>query len=197
MNFLAHLYLSGEEEEVILGNFFADAVKGRSFKGYSSLVAKGIRIHREIDSYTDNHPVVRKSKARLSPKYSKFSGIIVDVYYDHFLARNWKDYSSQELVNFVSATYKMLLRNYAILPDRSKRLLPFMIAQNWLVGYADFDKLERVFVGMSKRSRFKSGMEHAVVDLKKDYSSYLDEFRKFFPDLVSHVRQYRENIYVD
>jgi acyl carrier protein phosphodiesterase len=121
-----------------------------------------------------------------------FSGVIVDLYYDHYLARNWKDYSDIELSAFVGSTYKMLLRHYAIMPARSRRILPFMIAQNWLVGYADFDRLARVFQGMSRRSRFESGMENAVVDLKLHYSEYEQEFRQFFPEIIRHIEQYRK-----
>jgi acyl carrier protein phosphodiesterase len=196
MNFLAHLYLSGENEGIILGNFIADAVKGNRLNHFPDDVIKGIRIHREIDTYTDRHPVFRESKGRLVNTYHKFSGVIVDLYYDHFLARLWAEYSSRDLEQFVAANYKILLRHYGLLPKRSKRILPYMIAQNWLVGYADFDKLTRVFQGMSRRSRFKSGMENAVTDLKKDYDSFQAEFRKFFPDLITHVRLYKDNMSV-
>jgi acyl carrier protein phosphodiesterase len=192
MNFLAHLYLSEDNEGVTLGNFVADSVKGNSLNHFPADVVRGIRLHREIDSYTDSHPVFRQSKARLSPKYRMFSGVIVDLYYDHFLARNWHDYSDINLAQYVGAAYKMLLRNYAILPPRSRRILPFMIAQNWLVGYAEFDRLARVFQGMSRRSRFESGMENAVEDLKLDYNAYGQEFRQFFPEIIHHIEQYRK-----
>lgn len=196
MNFLAHLYLSGKNEGVILGNFIADSVKGSMLDHFPGDVIKGIKFHREIDTFTDHHPVFLLSKARLSENYSKFSGVIVDLYYDHFLARNWPDYSDIDLEKYVAQNYKLLLRNYSLLPPRSKRILPFMIAQNWLVGYANLEKLRRVFQGMSRRTRFISGMENAVDDLEKDYASYEAEFRLFFPDLVAHAAQYRKNIHV-
>ena len=196
MNFLAHLYLSGNNEGVILGNFIADAVKGSSFEKYPPDVAKGIRLHREIDSYTDHHPVFRQSKARLTSRYGKYSGVIIDLYYDHFLAKNWRSYSTLELEAYISRTYRLLLRNYSILPGRSRRILPYMIAQNWLVGYADLKKLERVFQGMARRTRFRSGMENAVEDLENGYPEFHAEFRDFFPDLILHAEQYRENISV-
>jgi acyl carrier protein phosphodiesterase len=194
MNFLAHLYLSGENETIILGNFIADAVKGSKFEHIPSGLIQGIKLHREIDRFTDHHPVFRMSKNRLSPVYGKFSGVIVDVYYDHYLAKNWADFSRYDLGRYVDSTYKLLLRNYTLLPQRSRRILPFMIAQNWLVGYADLDKLARVFLGMSRRSRFSSGMENAVDDLKRDYLLYEEEFRIFFPDIIRHAEQYRKNI---
>jgi len=196
MNFLAHLYLAGKNEGIILGNFIADSVKGNPLDLFPEDVIKGIRLHREIDHYTDNHPIFRQSKSRLAPNYGKYSGVIVDIYYDHYLARYWNDFSPLVLEDFVSSTYKMLLRHYSLLPARSKRILPFMIAQNWLTGYADFDKLTRVFQGMSRRSRFYSGMENAVEDLKKDYVEYENEFRLFFPDIIAHMEQYRRNNHV-
>jgi acyl carrier protein phosphodiesterase len=192
MNFLAHLYLSEDNEGVTLGNFMADSVKGSSLDRFPADVVKGIRLHREIDSYTDSHPIFRQSKSRLSARYRMFSGVIVDLYYDHYLARNWKDYSDIELTAFVSSAYKMLLRHYAVMPAQSRRILPFMIAQNWLVGYADFDKLARVFQGMSRRSRFESGMENAVEDLKLHYNEFEQEFRQFFPEIIRHIEQYRK-----
>jgi acyl carrier protein phosphodiesterase len=189
MNFLAHLYLAGEDEEIIFGNFIADAVKGNSINGFNDGIKNGILLHREIDSFTDNHPVVKESIKRLRPKYRMFSGVIVDIYYDHYLAKYWDDFSDCDLRKFVSGAYSLLIRKYGLLPARSKRILPFMITQNWLVGYSNFYSLERVFKGMSRRTRFLSGMENAVEDLKRDYSAYEDEFRQFFPDIIEHVEK--------
>ena len=159
MNFLAHLYLAGNDKEVILGNFIADAVKGKAIDTYSPMVQEGIRMHREIDRYTDNHPVFKQSRDRLRPNYSLYSGVIVDIYYDHFLARYWNEYSSEDLRTFVADAYELLIRKFKLLPARSKYLLPFMISQNWLVGYSNFYSLQRVFRGMSRRARFESKME--------------------------------------
>lgn len=194
MNFLAHLYLSGENEEVALGNFIADAIKGSHYKDFPENVAKGILLHREIDHFTDNHPVFRQSKSRLVPKYRIFSGIIVDIFYDHYLARNWNDFSAEHLNQFVSRAYFLLVRKFHLLPARSKRILPFMVSQNWLVGYADFDSLQKVFNGMSRRTNNLSGMENAIVDLKADYQLYEDEFRLFFPEIVTHISKFRRNL---
>ncbi|MDZ7742014.1 MAG: acyl carrier protein phosphodiesterase [Bacteroidota bacterium] len=172
----------------MLGNFFADAVKGKAFYTYEEDVRRGIILHRQIDDFTDKHPVFLRSAKRLQPKYRKYAKVVVDIYYDHFLARNWDDYSQVDLTEFVLKVYRMMAMNYFMLPGRSKRILPFMIAQNWLAGYANLLDLARVFRGMSRRTNYKSGMEHAVEDLKLDYDLYLEEFRNFFPDLVQFVK---------
>lgn len=192
MNFLAHLYLSGKDDDLIFGNFIADAVKGNAMNGYPPGIAKGIRLHREIDHYTDRHPVFRQSRSRLSPKYHMFSGVIVDLYYDHFLCKLWNEYSHDDLHDTVSHAYFLLIRRYHLLPPRSKKILPFMVTRNWLVNYANLNSLQRVFLGMSHRTKHDSGMENAISDLKAYYSSYEQEFRDFFPDIVSHITEFRE-----
>lgn len=191
MNFLAHLYLSGNDEEIRFGNFIADAVKGRSFQQYPEGIRNGIKLHRSIDSYTDQHPVVKSSINRLIPKYRKFSGIIVDLYYDHFLADNWSEYAESSLDDYVKDAYKMLIDHYDMLPARSKRILPFMVTQNWLAGYKNFEVMERVFQGMSRRIKFKSGMETAVEDLKEHYDDFKGEFSEFFPQIIIHAEKFR------
>lgn len=194
MNFLAHLYLSGKEEDVIVGNFVADAVKGNALHRFPEGMERGIRLHREIDHYTDQHPVFRTSKSRLSPNYRMWSGVIVDLYYDHFLAKYWTEFSEEDLQQLVARTYFLLIRKFHLLPPRSKRLLPFMITQNWLVGYRDLNILQRVFNGMSRRTSHPSGMENAIQDLKEGYDLYENDFRDFFPDIITHIDQYRSNL---
>ena len=190
MNFLAHAYLSGEDKMIKIGNFIADAVKGNSYTRFPEGVQNGIMLHRFIDDYTDNHEVFRSSKKRLQAKYDKFSGVIVDIYYDHFLAKNWDQYSDVALKDFVSEAYGILIDHFFILPARSKRILPFMVSQNWLVGYANFKELDRVFKGMSNRvKRLNSGMEDAVTDLKEQYELFHEDFILFFPQLIEASKE--------
>lgn len=192
MNFLAHLYLSGKDEEIMIGNFIADAVKGNVINSFSSGIRNGIIQHREIDRFTDQHPVFRQSCARLTPKYHKYSGVIVDLYYDHFLSLHWNKYSMDDIHEFVSKVYSLLIQQFNILPPRSKRILPFIVSQNWLVGYANLDVLQRVFEGMARRTKFDSGMENAVSDLKLDYHAYEQEFHSFFPEIIKHMDEFRK-----
>jgi acyl carrier protein phosphodiesterase len=185
MNFLAHLYLSGDDKDIILGNLIADSVKGKDFERFRAGVQAGIKLHRKIDEFTDNHPLVKQSKERLRHKYHKFSGVVVDMFYDHFLAANWEQYSSADLYEVTVKAYEILIINIPILPSRIRKVLPFMLASNWLYSYRDLDMMKRYFTGMAKRTSFYSGMEGAVEDLKKGYPLYKVEFEAFFPELVA------------
>ncbi len=187
MNFLAHLYLSGDEEELIIGNFIADMVKGQQINGYGKGVVDGIRLHRKIDRYTDSHPVFLRSKERLRKKYRLYSGVVVDMYYDHFLSKHWSRYSHHQLETYVDKAYGLLESHFDDLPPRAQYILPFMIEHNWLVHYADLGRLGRHFAGMARRTPFDSGMERAVEDLRAHYDAFEGEFAEFFPELVNYV----------
>ncbi|HAJ98445.1 MAG TPA: DUF479 domain-containing protein [Bacteroidales bacterium] len=187
MNFLAHIYLSGESEDILLGNFIADMVKGKQIENFHQGIVDGFMLHRKIDTFTDNHPLIEQSKMRIRNKYRLYSGVVVDMYYDHFLAKYWADFSSQSLTRFVKQSYNILLKNYFLLPMRAKNVLPYMVASNWLVNYADLDRMRGYFEGMAQRTMFKSGMENAVDDLVNYYDDFENEFRTFFPELVQYV----------
>ena len=184
MNFLAHAYLSANNPDVLLGNFFADAVKGNFSNDYPEGISTGISLHRLIDSFTDTHPVFITSKKRIRSEYDKYSGIIVDIYYDHFLACNWKNYSEQPLKEFSQYIYQLLITNYRVLHAKSKRILPFLVTQDWLTNYSNFQGLKRVFEGMDRRTRNRSGMRGAVEELKLYYHELEHDFKGFFPDVI-------------
>jgi acyl carrier protein phosphodiesterase len=188
LNYLAHLFLAGTDPEMILGNFIADHVKGSDVLKYPENVQKGISMHRAIDTFTDQHPVVKESIARLRTDFRKYAGVIVDMYYDHFLSLHWDEYSNQELIDFTRSRYDILNTFLAIIPARSARLLYYMEKQNWLLSYGSFDGMQQAFNGMSRRTTFESKMEFAVVNLKAGYPEFLQEFRQFFPDLQSYVK---------
>lgn len=188
MNFLAHLYLSGENEEVMFGNFIGDAVKGNQFMHYNEEIRKGVLLHRMIDKYTDNHPIVEQSKIRLRNKYHKYSGVIIDMVYDHYLAVNWHEYSNVPLKSYVQSAYFIVLKRYFILPAHIKKILPFMIYSNWLASYANLDEMQKRFEGMSRRAKFESGMQYVIADIKNDYQLYEAEFKAYFPDIINYVK---------
>lgn len=184
MNLLAHAYLSGDSEHLLIGNFIADHIKGNHTGNLPTDVVKGIYLHRAIDHYTDQHPVFNRSCNLFYSGYHKYAGVVVDITYDHFLAKNWNHYHKQSLEDFTSHCYSVLLRNYNILPQRTKSLLPHIMMENWLMAYAHFEGLEKSFIGLSKRVKYNPGLEHAVNDIQKNYNSLGKDFEEFFQDLV-------------
>ena len=185
MNFLAHIYLSGNNEGVTIGNFIADGIKGRNYKKYPLQIQKGILLHREIDTYTDQHPIVRKSTARLHDNYSHYSGVIVDILYDHFLAKNWDNYHEQPLDEYIQNFYKLLRSDFDILPSRIQQMMPYMISDNWLLSYATVPGISKILVQMNRRTNNISKMNFAVIELEQYYSEFEDEFTSFFTELKS------------
>ncbi len=185
MNFLAHLKLSGDHEKIMLGNFIADHIRGNKIHHFPQEIIDGIMLHRKIDYYTDHHPAFIQTRTRLHKKYHKYAGVVADIFYDHFLARNWDDYAEISLSHFTSYSYGILLRNYTILPRKTKQILPFIIMQNWLASYGKFDGLSRAFDMMARRAKNKSNMEFAVDDLQADYDLYKADFERFFPDIAA------------
>ena len=189
MNYLAHAYLSGEDEEILIGNFIADAVKGKAVNDYSDNIRRGIILHRFIDEFTDNHPMHKASRAKLHKRYSHYSGVLVDIYYDHFLAKNWLEYSDTPLNDYTSWLYASLENNTAILPERINYMLQYMIPQNWLLNYAHLKGIDRVLQGMSNRTKFDSQMEHGVEELELYYAEFEHEFTEFFPELIDFTEK--------
>lgn len=183
MNFLAHIYLSGNDEQLLLGNFIADSIKGKKYLEYPDGIRNGIILHRAIDFYTDTHPTVRKSISRLFDTYGHYSGVIVDILYDHFLAANWQDYSKIPLEIFVADFYDLLQENYQILPKNIKQFLPYMIKDNWLVSYATVRGISRILYQMNERTNKRSKMNFAVIELEDHYEEFEAEFSSFFEEL--------------
>lgn len=190
MNFLAHIYLSGNNEPLMVGNFIGDFVKGNQLNDFESEITRGINLHRAIDEYTDQHPVVSKSKDKLREKYRHYSGVIVDIYYDHFLAKNWSDYHETDLLTFTKQFYTAINNYNNILPKGAKYMLPYMMENNWLYNYSKVEGISRALGGMSRRTKFNSKMDEAVVDLRSHYDEFEKEFKEFFVDLQSFVAQW-------
>ncbi|RXJ45609.1 acyl carrier protein phosphodiesterase [Gelidibacter gilvus] len=183
MNFLAHIYLSGDNELIAIGNFMADSIKGKHYKKYPDELQVGIRLHREIDTFTDAHPTVRLSTKRLHENYSHYSGVIVDILYDHFLAKNWSHYSPIPLAIYVDDFYETLKTHAEFLPPRAQKMVPYMIAGNWLLNYAKIEGIQNVLIGMNRRTNNISGMDKATDELKEFYHEFEAEFTSFFEEL--------------
>jgi acyl carrier protein phosphodiesterase len=189
MNFLAHIYLSGDNDLLKIGNFMADSIHGNKFNNYPTEIKKGILLHRSIDSFTDMHPVYRQSKHRLHEKYGHYSGVIMDIFYDHFLAKNWKTYSDEKLEDYADNFYLLLKENHDLLTEKMKGILPYMIGRNWLVSYARIEGLEMILFQMDHRTKNRVAMHESIVELKQFYLQFDEEFCLFFEDLKQHCRE--------
>lgn len=190
MNYLAHIYLSGKEPQVILGNFMADSIKGNQYKNYPKQIQKGILLHRHIDSTTDAHPSFRNSTKRLHANYGHYSGIIVDIFYDHFLAKNWNDYETISLEEFANKSYQLFKKNHALLTPQIQYMLPYMVKNNWFYNYQYFEGIADTLTGMNRRTKNKSGMDKATYELMEYYEAFEADFRVVFKTLMQRSEKF-------
>lgn len=189
MNYLAHIYLSGESDEVILGNFIGDYVKGNKHQEYPEKVAFGIRLHRSIDQFTDQHPDVKKCIDLLKPEYGRYAGIVVDVFFDHFLAANWNQYSVYTLREFAKHAHAVFLSNFRLLPFRVKQFLPFLIQHKRLESYAKVERLHEVLEIMSRRTSLPAKSKQAMQVLIQEYDQFDALFQSFFSEMIDYVER--------
>ena len=186
MNFLAHLYLSNNNTNIMIGNFIADHVKGNQFNHFNKEIQQGILLHRAIDTFTDTHKIVRKSKRRLHERYKHYDGVIIDIFYDYFLAKNWKNYSAIPLDVYTNSVYNLFDKKSSELPDKSQRFIKYMIEYNILYNYQFKDGIAKVLNGMNYRTNGKSQMDLAIedlsileIELENDFTVFFEDLRKF------------------
>ena len=189
MNFLAHIYLSGNSREILIGNFIGDYVKGKNITGYPDEVKQGIMLHRKIDSFTDSHSITRSSKKIIAEKYGLYAGIVVDIYYDHFLSANWDLYSEMPLREYIHDRYRLLDSGFSIFPAGVKSWFPYFIKSNWLETYIHFEGLNMVFKRMSYRTSLPEHSDYAVNQLKENYDFLKENFIDFFADMREMVQK--------
>ena len=194
MNFLAHIYLSGDSDLIKIGNFMADGVRGNKYLELHSEIQKGIILHRTIDTFTDAHPIFRQSTKRLHANYHHFSGVIVDVFYDHFLAKNWSLYSDEKLEVYVANFYDSLTTHDDLLTEKAQMMKPYMIQQNWLLSYQTIEGIEKILSQMDNRIKRESNMRFSVQELKLFYNEFEDDFTIFFNDLRVHSTKKLEQL---
>jgi acyl carrier protein phosphodiesterase len=190
MNFLAHIFLSGNNLEIMVGNFIGDFVKGAQMDDYPDNIRSGIILHREIDHFTDTHPIVLKSKERLRPEFRHYSPVIVDVFYDHYLAKDWEQFSDITLEEYTHEFYNKIGQFKEVLPDSANHMLTYMKRDNWLYNYRLTEGIHRALSGMARRTPYNSKMEQAAKFLEQDYDAYATEFHNFFPELRIHSEHF-------
>ncbi|ARV07996.1 ACP phosphodiesterase [Polaribacter sp. SA4-10] len=173
----------------MIGNFIADHIRGNNYKHFSEEIQQGIFLHREIDTFTDAHEVVRKSKRRLHKRYRHYDGVIIDIFYDYFLAKNWADYSEVPLAVYTKSVYKLFDEKSAELPVKSQQFIKYMIEYNILYNYQFEEGIEKVLKGMNTRTKGKSQMNLAIEDLKILKNEFNEDFTLFFKDLQEFTHQ--------
>jgi acyl carrier protein phosphodiesterase len=191
MNFLAHIYLSGKNEKLMIGNFIGDYVKGKKYETYHKTIKDGILLHRQIDFFTDSHSNFREAKKLLVPVYGLYSGIIIDLFYDHFLAKNWNTYSNVTLRQFSKWTHAVLLSNFFHLPKRVQGFLPFLIQNRRLESYATTVGIQKSLEIMSRYTSLPEHSKKAMEIMDSNQQFFEDNFAGFIKDLVGFV----ENTY--
>jgi len=205
MNYLAHLALSHDNSSVMLGNFIGDFVKGSDYSRYSPKVRTGILLHRKIDDFTDNHPIVRETNSFLKDAYGRYAGIITDMYYDHFLANNWAESrqmsvnfkSEVKLAKFVSRVHRIMLFNYFRLPGEVKKMLPFLIKSRRLENYANMSGLARSLNIMARNTSLPSNTQDAIKILKDNYNLFCNQFKSFYPQIQAMVDDELKDVFPD
>ncbi|VVM97227.1 acyl carrier protein phosphodiesterase [Pseudomonas fluorescens] len=182
MNYLAHLHLGGQRPGQLLGSLYGDFVKGRLQGQFAPEVEAAIQLHRRIDVFTDRHPLVDIALGRFSDTRRRYAGIVLDVFFDHCLARDWKLYADQPLEVFTADVYRVLTREPQ-LPERLARIAPHMVANDWLGSYQQFEVLEQVLRGISRRLSRPEELAGAMEELRRLYEPLSDDFRLFYPQL--------------
>lgn len=190
MNLLAHIYLSGDNELVKVGNFIGDYVKGKRYLNYREPIQKGILLHRNIDSFTDRHKTPRKAKKLLQPVYHKYSGIVLDVFYDHFLTLNWHQFSELSLDVFVNDFHQILRSKFQILPPPVQSFVPIMIDRKRLSSYGEMEGVGEALRIMSQHTSLPDKTDNALHILSVHYELFNQNFLLFFPELIEHVKRH-------
>ena len=185
MNFLAHLYLSGNNTNILIGNFIADHVRGNHFGHFNKEIQQGILLHRAIDTFTDAHAIVRQSKRRLHERYRHYDGVIIDIFYDYFLAKNWPNYSAIPLSLFTQSMYHFFERRAKELPVKSQNFIKYMIEYDILYNYQFKEGIQKVLNGVNSRTKGKSKMNLALEDLNIYETDLENDFTLFFKELIS------------
>ena len=195
MNYLAHLFLSGSDEHVMVGNFIGDYVKGNTWNKFPENIKRGILLHRQIDSFTDSHPKFREAKTFFRDEFGLYSGIVIDLIYDHYLAKNWNKYSDLTLRTFVKRSHAVLLQNFMYLPVRVQSFLPFLIQHRRLESYASVNGIVQTLKIMSNYSSLPAKSNFVKETIQTNNNFFEANFSEFITDLIKYTNEIQEKIY--
>jgi len=190
MNYLAHLYLSEPTEEAWLGSLLGDFVKGPLDERYSADITRAIALHRKIDSFTDAHPLMLQSRSRVSAGRRRYAGIMMDMFYDHFLAKYWDEFHDEPLREFSARIYAILGRQHAMLPEKLKRMAPVMVQWNWLASYAEVHSVHTALDRMGQRLKRENHLLNSADELVEHYAELEADFRAFMPQVLQFAKRH-------
>jgi acyl carrier protein phosphodiesterase len=190
LNYLAHLFLADDDPYSRIGSLMGDFAKGSIDAALAPAIRRGIVMHRRIDSFTDAHAIVARSKRRIRPEFRRYAGILVDLYYDHFLALEWSQYSAVPLEDFVQEVYRILRVHLDGFPAPMQRSIAYMTANDLLLSYGEIDGIGRALRGIEGRLKRPRRLRDGVQDLESNYALFAADFAAFFPQLIAYVRKH-------
>lgn len=188
MNFVGHIYLSGANEKIAVGNFIGDYVKGKQYELFPEDIQRGILIHRDIDATMDSHPSFFATRELFRKSYGRYAGVVVDMAYDHILTKNWEDWHDRPLKKYTRSFYGVLLRHYRVLPHAVKEFLPFMIKSNRLYSYSSLKGLEKALEIMSSYTSLPRLQEEATIVIMEHEKEIAQHFYQLLSDLTLYLR---------
>ena len=193
MNYLAHLLLSGNDEDVIFGNFIGDAIKGKQYQDYSDSIQKGILLHRQIDTFTDSHPIYLQSKRRFYKNYPKISGVITDILYDHLLCLEWNKHTNEKLPLFIKRSYDYLDTCIDQMPSRMTPVYAHMRSHDWFSRYQTIEGTALSLMQIGERMGFGSSVGSSVMEFKQNEAMFIEEFNTFFIEIKAFSKEFLAN----
>lgn len=194
MNFLAHLFLTHDDESLLIGNFIGDHVRNHELPQYPVGVQQGVWLHRRIDTFTDNHPAVRECLKLLRASHGKYAGVVWDVLSDALLSHNWDRFHDVSLEVFTARMYAILERNLHHVPEALRKRVPLMIADNWLMQYAREEGIEFTFSRLQLRASQPEWLNGTTESLRLHYAALEEGFLQFFPELMTHIATLRSEM---
>lgn len=190
MNYLAHQFLSFQIPDIQIGNLYGEIVRGKDYLDYPAGLQNGILLHRAIDSFTDSNSIVKESTRKFHENYGKFAPIIVDVAYDYFLIKNWKNYTDTDFEVFVNDCYLLFKTNFDKFPSQLQYIVRHLLQHDWFRNYRTLAGIGQTLKGISQRSKFKNNIHLAVSEIETDEEKLDEEFQLFFPQLISHCQSF-------
>jgi len=190
MNFLAHAFLARDDVDLMVGSLMGDFVKGPLDGQYAPSITRGLILHRRVDTYTDAHAQVVRSRSRISPGRRRYAGILIDLFYDHYLAHHWSNYSATPLDEFTAAVYTSLLGRLQLLPERLQRIAPHMAQTDWLGSYRSTAAVGEALNRIGTRFKRGNPLLGSIEELIRNYAELEEDFQAFFPEVVRFAREY-------